>query len=229
MVKVSELVYKRPQKDEVIASFKKFKHDLDSASTLEEFMSVHEQYKEFAIDLFTNLSLAEIRFTQDTRDEFYTEERNYLDEVLPEINLHSAEVAKSYLTSKFRPQLEEIFPKVMFTNLQLQADSNSPLIVEDKIEQNKLVTAYTNLMSNIVVDFNGEKLPLSGLAKYYGVPDRETRKQAYMKLGEVLVENGEKLDEIYDNLVKIRTRMGQKMGFENFSPLGYMQLSLIHI
>lgn len=224
MVKVSQLVYTRPQKEEVISSLKKFKHDLDSASTLEEFMSVHEQYKEFAIDLFTNISLAEIRYTQDTRNEFYTEERNYLDEVLPEINLHSAEVAKCYLTSKFRPQLEKIFPSVMFTNLQLQADSNSPLIVEDKIEQNKLVTAYTNLMSNVVVDFNGEKLPLSGLAKYYGVPDRETRKQAYMKLGEVLVEKGEKLDEIYDNLVKIRTRMGQKMGFENFSPLGYMQM-----
>ena len=176
MVKVSQLVYTRPQKEEVISSLKKFKHDLDSASTLEEFMSVHEQYKEFAIDLFTNISLAEIRYTQDTRNEFYTEDRNYLDEVLPEINLHSAEVAKCYLTSKFRPQLEKIFPSVMFTNLQLQADSNSPLIVEDKIEQNKLVTAYTNLMSNVVVDFNGEKLPLSGLAKYYGVPDRETRK-----------------------------------------------------
>lgn len=224
MVKVSQLKYERPDKEEVIKSLKKFKHDFDSASSVEEFLKVHQRYKQFCLDLYTNISLAEIRFTQDTRDEFFAKEKDHLDEIVPEITVYSAEIAKCYLNGKFRAELEKVFPLVMFKNLQLQADSNSPLIVEDKVEQNKLVTAYTNLMSNVVVDFNGEKLPLSGLAKYYSSPDREIRKQAYVKLGEVLVENGAQLDEIYDKLVEIRTRMGRKMGFDNFSPLGYMMM-----
>ena len=36
--------------------------------------------------------------------------------------------------------------------------------------------------------------------------------------------NGEKLDEIYDKLVAIRTRMAKKLGFDNYIPLGYLRM-----
>jgi M3 family oligoendopeptidase len=76
-------------------------------------------------------------------------------------------------------------------------------------------------MSSIVVDFNGEKLPLSGLGKYSTSNDRNIRKQASVALGTVIEQNKAQLDEIYDKLVKHRTNMGKLLGYENFSPLGY--------
>lgn len=224
MVKISEIKYVRPNKDEVLAKLSEFKNRFDNAQTVEEFYSVHDEYKDYSEKLGTNIRIAFIRFTQDTRNEFYAEEQDYLDEISPSINVASAEISKCYLNSKFRKQLEERFPKVMFKNLQMQVDATDERIVDEEVEQNKLVTSYTKLMSSIIIDFNGEKLPMSGIRKYFTVDDRNLRKSAYVAFGQAIEDNQEQLDEIYDKLVKIRTQMGRKLGFENYSPLGYLHM-----
>lgn len=224
MVKISEIKYVRPNKDEVLAKLSEFKNRFDNAQTVEEFYLVHDEYKDYSEKLGTNIRIAFIRFTQDTRNEFYAEEQDYLDEISPSINVASAEISKCYLNSKFRKQLEERFPKVMFKNLQMQVDATDERIVDEEVEQNKLVTSYTKLMSSIIIDFNGEKLPMSGIRKYFTVDDRNLRKSAYVAFGQAIEDNKEQLDEIYDKLVKIRTQMGRKLGFENYSPLGYLHM-----
>ena len=39
-----------------------------------------------------------------------------------------------------------------------------------------------------------------------------------------LVKNSAELDEIYDNLVKLRHRMATELGYKNFVQLGYMRM-----
>ena len=224
MVKISEIKYVRPDKDEVLAKLADFKRRFESAQTIDEFYAVHDEYKQYDEQMGTNIRIAFIRFTQDTRDEFYAAEQDYLDEIGPEISVASAAICNCYLTSKFRKQLEERFPKVMFTNLQMAVDANDPRIVNERVEENKLTTAYTKLMSTIVIDFNGEKLPMSGIRKYFTDGDRQLRKAAYMAFGQAIEDNKQQLDELYDQLVDVRTRMGRKLGYDNFSPLGYLQM-----
>ncbi|MCH5159638.1 MAG: M3 family oligoendopeptidase [Clostridiales bacterium] len=224
MVKISEIVYTRPNKDEVLSKLADFKRRFEAAKTVREFYKIHDEYKAYDEQMGTNIRIAFIRFTQDTRDEFYAAEQDYLDEIGPEISVANAEIANCYLNSPFRKELEKRFPKVMFINLQMAVDASDPRIVADRVEQNKLTTAYTKLMSSIVIDFNGEKLPMSGISKYFAVDDREVRKAAYMAFGQAIEDNKQQLDELYDKLVKIRTQMGKKLGYENFSPLGYLQM-----
>lgn len=224
MVKISQIKYIRPDKDAVLSKFRQFKTRFENAATVTEFFAVHDEYKQFVEEFGTNMRLAFIRFSQDTRDKYYAEEMDYLDEISPEFSVAEAEICKCYLNSKFRKQLEERFPKVMFTNLQMAVDANNPAIVDLRVEQNKLTTSYTKLISSITIDFNGERLPLSGIRKYFTSNDRSLRKAAYMAFGQALEDNKQQLDEIYDKLVKVRTQMGRKAGFENFSPLGYLQM-----
>ena len=224
MVKISEIAYTRPNKEEILQKFRQFKSAFDGAATADEFFELHEKYRDFCNDLSTNFHIAFIRFTQNTQDEFYAAEQDYLDEISPEILAAEAEVRKCYLNSKFRPELEKRFPPVMFTNLQMAVDASDPRIVTDSVEENKLVTEYTKLVSGIVIHFNGEELPLSGIRKYFTSPDRKVRKEAYVAMGQALEDNKDKLDEIYDKLVAVRTRMGRKLGEENFSPLGYKRM-----
>ncbi len=223
-MKISEIKYVRPNKDEVLARLADFKAGFEGAASVEEFYEVHEQYKEYCEDLSTNMRIAFIRFTQDTRDEFYSAEQDYLDEVGPQLSVAMAEISKCYLSTPFRKQLEERFPKIMFVNLQMEVDASDPRIVEERVEQNKITTAYTKLMSSITIDFRGEKLTMAGIGKYFTDADRELRKQAVYAWGQALEDNKQQLDEIYDKLVKIRTKMGRKLGHEGFSPLGYLQM-----
>ncbi len=224
MVKISEIKYVRPNKEEILAKLANFKDRFNGASSVEEFYSVHDEYKDFIEKVGTNSRIAFIRFTQDTRNEFYAQEQDFLDEISPEISVATAEISKCYLNSKFRKQLEERFPKVMFKNLQMEVDAHDPRLIDDEVEENKLVTSYTKLMSSIVIDFKGEKLPMSGIRKYFTADDRQLRKDAYMAFGQAIEDNKEQLDEIYDKLVKVRTKMGRQLGFENYSPLGYLRM-----
>ena len=113
----------------------------------------------------------------------------------------------------------------MFTNLQMAVDANNPAIVDLRVEQNKLTTSYTKLISSITIDFNGERLPLSGIRKYFTSNDRSLRKAAYMAFGQALEDNKQQLDEIYDKLVKVRTQMGRKAGLKAFRPLATCKCS----
>lgn len=223
-MKISEIKYVRPDKEQVLAHLADIRQRMENAQTLEDFYAVHDEYKAYSDDLGTNMRIAFIRFTQDTRNEFYAAEQDYLDEIGPEISVANAKIANCYLTSKFRKQLEERFPAVMFKNLQMAVDAADPRIVEDRVEENKVTTGYTKLMSSIIIDFEGEKLTMAGIGKYFTSPDRDLRKRAVYAWGQAIEDNKEQLDEIYDKLVKIRTRMGRKLGYDGFAPLGYLQM-----
>lgn len=222
-MKVSQIKYVRPNKDEVLAKLNEFKQRFDSAKSVEEFLQIHEEYKQYSIDFGTNLRIAFIRFTQNTQSE-YAQEQDFLDEITPEIGVANAQVANCYLTSPLRSELEKHFPAVMFINLQMGVDANSPLIVDEKVEENKIVTSYTKLMSTISVNFDGKDMTLSALRQYFTNDDRNIRRGAYTKLGEALEANKDELDSIYDKLVAVRTKMGRKLGYENYSPLGYLNM-----
>ncbi len=224
MVKISEIVYTRPDRRELLDKLADFRLRFRAAQNVDEFYEVHEQYKKFDEEVGTNVRIAFIRFTQDTRNEFYAAEQDYLDEISPEIAVANAEIARCYLDSPYRKQLEKRFPKVMFVNLQMAADSADPRIISEQIEENKLTTQYSKLMSGIVIDFNGEKLPMSGISKYFTSADRDLRRRAYTAWGQAIEDNKAALDELYDKLVKVRTAMGRKLGFDGYSPLGYMRM-----
>lgn len=223
-IKVSQIEYKRQSIEQCLATIADIKQGFESAQNVEQFMEVHQRYRSFSDEVGTQIGLAAIRFTLDTTDEFYSKEQDYYDEIGPELNLALAELSKCYVNSKFRPQLEKIFPPVMFVNMQMNIDANSPLIVEDKVAINKLVTNYTKLMSSISLDFYGEKLTMSAIGKYFSHEDRQVRKSAYYVWGQALEDNKQQLDEIFHQLVQMRTAMGKKMGFDGFAPLGYLNM-----
>ncbi len=224
MVKISEIVYTRPDKNFILGEFARFKNRFESAHDAQEFYTIHEQFRDFFEKINSNIQLAFIRFTQDTRNEFYAAEKDYLDEIGPELNAASAEIFNCYLTAPFRDELEKRFPHVMFVNLQMSVDANDPRLIPYRIEENKLTTRYSKLMSGIVIDFNGERLPMSGISKYFTSSDRDLRKRAYVAWGQAIEDNKVELDDIYDKLIDVRTQMGKVLGFDGFSKLGYMQM-----
>ena len=78
-------------------------------------------------------------------------------------------------------------------------------------------------MATAEIEFDGKKLNLYGIQKYFENPDREVRKAAFKKYSEFYEKNEEKMEEIFDKLVKVRTKMGQALGYKTFTPLGYLQ------
>ena len=168
--------------------------------------------------------LCSIRYTCNTADEFYEKEKDFWNEISPEIQNIELNYGAALLNSPLRPQLEKALSDVYFRYLEIESKAMSETIIPDKIEENKLVTDYTKLMSGLEFEFKGKKMSRPELAGYFKSEDRDTRREAYQVLGYVLNENKEQLDNIFDRLVKVRNGMARKMGCKDFVELGYYSM-----
>lgn len=172
----------------------------------------------------TMYSIANIRHSIDTRDEFYDQEINFYNENLPLLEKLFDTFYHALLISPFRNELEKKYGRYLFDLLETKAKTFSPEIMEDLVEENKLITEYSKLIAAAEVEFQGEKYTLAQLTPFRQSKNRVRRKAASQAYFGYYAEHEEKLDRIYDDLVKVRTRMAHTLGYENFIELAYFRM-----
>jgi len=215
------MIYSRVDIDKLRAEYDKLTEQLKAAADINAVLSALERHEALSCEYETMASLCYIRHTIDTRDEFYSAENDFYDENEPLFREKAQEFLTVLYESPFRAELENKFGSVMFDNIAMQLRSFSPEVISELQEENRLVSEYGKLTASAQIEFDGKVLNLSQLGAYRTDPDRETRKRAMFANGGFFSENREKLDEIYDRLVKLRAEIARKLGYESFIPLAY--------
>lgn len=226
-MKVSELKYERLNEERITETMESIISKIKNAKSVEEILKERDQAVELEKEFFTALSLSYMRYTINTVDEFYLGEKDYYDEVLPKVQNYMTEYANAMLDSPFRAELEKELSPLLFRFFEVQRKAMSPEIIEEMVEENKLVTEYSKLMAGLTFEFRGESMPLTMLRKYMMDDDREIRREAFEVLGKKLEAESEALDSLFDKLVKVRDKMAKKMGYKNFVELGYYRMNRI--
>lgn len=219
--KLSTLPYERV----TIESFEKegqkiIREFKDSKSGEEQFL-VHKKYYELTKKMSTARILVQLRHDCNVADKFYEEEQNYYDEISPKVTAFENEYKKELLNTNFRSYMENKIGKIAFKDIEYDLKSFDKSIISLKQEENLLISEYSKLLAEIKIDFKGESLNLSLLGKYLTSKDRNIRIEATKSRSKVLEEIKDKLDEIYDKMVKNRTEQAKKLGFKNYVELGY--------
>ena len=223
-MKVSELPYNRIALEQIESVMKDVIARVRGAARVEDILAAREDYLKILLEFSTASSLAYMRYSINTVDEFYVAEKDYYDEIGPSVESYMVEYASALLDSPFRAELEEKLSPVLFRSMEVQRKAMSAEIVDDMVEENRLVSEYSKLMAGMEFEFRGEKLPRSVLAGYFKDDDRATRREAYEVLGRTLEGYKGELDRIFDELVHVRDRMAKKMGYKNFVELGYYRM-----
>lgn len=219
--------YERIDVEKLKSNLLELKEEFENSNTAEEQINIYLKYEKLLNSYETQSTIASIRYSINTLDEFYEKEEEYYSEMTPEVFQYSQEIDKLLAESKFRKNLEERFGKLLFEKIDISNKIFSPEIVEDLKEENKLCMEYTKLSSSAKILFDGEERNLSQMIPYTQKLDRETRKAAVLAVGKFYDDNLEKYDQIYDSLVKVRDRIAKKLGFKNFVELGYLRLNRI--
>lgn len=224
-MKCSEMPYKRIDMDEVKAFFEKLIADSKNAKSGEEQFELHKKYYEFMKDIHTNRILGTFRHDCDTSDEFYTKENDYLDEIMPLIYNMENDYKKVLFESPYKDYLEEKISKVAFKNMELANKSISEKILPLMQEENALVSRYDKIIASAKIPFDGEEYNLSLLRKFLTSKDRDTRKRAWKAYSDYFTSVTDEIDEIFDKLVKNRTKQAKELGYDNFVELGYNRMN----
>ena len=224
ITKVKDLPYRRYTIEEGKAAYAAFCDAMGKATCVDDVLDAKAAFVRECLHYQTFSSLANCRFTLNTRDTFYSSEVDYYDAAGPEFSELMLGYAIALLDSPFRAELDRVLNPQLIKSLEVQRRAFSPLVTEECKKENALVTSYSKFMSETVYHYDGKDMPLSVLRGYLSHADRNVRRAAAVAIDRGLSENGAELDRIYDELVKIRTTIARKMGYADFVELGYCRM-----
>lgn len=224
-MKFSEYPYKRPDIKEIEQRFKELLKAFNEASSFEEQDQTMTAINELRHNMDTQSTLVSIRHSIDTTDSFYKEEQDFMDEAEPVFQEYITDYYRALINSKFRSELEAKWGQQLFALAELSLKTFSPEVIEDLQLENKLSTEYSQLIASAKIPFNGEELTLSQLTPYELSTDREVRESAFNARYQFMADHEDDFDRIYDELVKVRTKIAKKLGYNNFVELGYARMA----
>ncbi|MBO7276307.1 MAG: M3 family oligoendopeptidase, partial [Clostridia bacterium] len=223
MVKFVDIPYVRPDMDKVLDSVKAAIQSLKTAKNYEEFRSAYMDYSQIGTDLVTLQQLVYMRHTVDMLDEFYTAENAFFNKQMPRYSIATKELRAVILNSPFKKDLEEEFGSFLVQEMEANLLLSSEAVVDDLAKEATLASLYSKTVASSSIEFNGEKCSTPKLLKYMKSSDREIRKGAFEAWAALYESIAPKIDEIYSEVVKTRDCMAKKLGFDGYTPMGYLK------
>ena len=141
---------------------------------------------------------------------------HFIEKVEPELKPRQFELEKLYVAHPQRHHLPkaryEVFDRDVANHVELFRAENVAL----ETEEAKLGQQYQKLIGAQTVMFRGEEKTLVQMGRFLEEPDRALRQEAWELVAKRRLEDEEKCDEIFDELVKLRTQIAKNAGFNNY-------------
>ena len=217
--------YEHLDLEKIKGQFSELIDSFERAENVERQIEAFDKIIKLRNHIETMQTLVSIRHSIDTNDEFYDKENEYMDEISPILFGFTNDFYKALVNSKFKDELIKKYGKLLFDLAENTLKVFSNEIIPDAQEENRLSSKYSKLIASAKIDFDRKELNLSQMVPYTQSKDRNVRIEASKKVAQFFAENQEEFDNIYDSLVKVRTKMAQKMGYKNYVEFGYKQLS----
>lgn len=226
-MKFSELKYSRPDTNAVLSAYAALTERVKSASDPSEILAAFADHVKLDTDYSFMARLASIRYTIDTRDAFYTAEREHFDETDPTVGNAQLALYRAILESPYRKALAEKYGEILLTKMDLAVRSSDERVLALQQEENRLVSEYQKLYASFMVHFDGKDLTLPQLGVYKQGPDRAVRKAAYIAEGEWFDAHRTQFDDLYTKLVENRNAQAKALGYHDYSELSYLRMGRI--
>lgn len=222
--KFKDFKYIRPDIESIKKDLNLLFNEFDKADSAEIQCEILKKINIIRSNFDTMSRIASIRYTINTQDSFYSGEHDYYDEIGPVYSSLINKLYRSLTGSEFRKELEQKLGRQLFDVAEVVVKTFSEEIIDDLKKENQLVTKYVRLVASAKIDFEGEERNLAALAKFTESENRDVRKKASDAKWSFFEKNENEIDNIYDELVKVRNSMSRKLGYENFVQMGYDRL-----
>jgi oligoendopeptidase F len=158
-----------------------------------------------------------IRMTCDTTDEkLLNDFQFFATEIEPKIAPLNNELNQKFIQCPFAEELDKtkyfIYVRGIKKALELFREENIPLLTQIQVEQQK----YQGITGSMSVKLGGQEYTLEQAAVFLKDTDRKVRQEAWEAITSRRLEDREKLDELFNSLLKLRHQVALNAGFENF-------------
>ncbi len=216
-----EFTYKRPDFEAFAKEFQTALDAFEHAHNAQEQSQVMRHINDMRSEFTSMYNICLIRHTMDTRDEFYEKENEYYDQQMPAYQGLVTKFYDALLKARYRSELEQEWGPQLFRLAEMSMRTFDDSVVELLQEENKLSSQYTKIKAAAKIDFRGEEHNLSSIYKYEIDHDRATRREAAAAKWQFFEEKATEIEQVFDQLVKVRHRIAKALGYDNFIGLAY--------
>lgn len=158
-----------------------------------------------------------IRMTCDTSDEkLLSDFQFFATEIEPKVAPLNNQLNKKFIESPFSAKLDKdkyfVYTRGIRKALDLFREENIPLLTRIQVEQQQY-QAITGAMS---VKLGEKEYTLEQAAVFLKDTDRKVRQDAWEAITTRRLQDKEKLDVLFNGLLKLRHQVALNAGFENF-------------
>ena len=223
-MKFREMPYARPDIEAVKAQFADLTGRLRVAADYAEAKTVFLEMETLGKHINTLENLCSIRHSIDTRDGFYDEEEKFWNAAGPELQEYEQQWTAAMLASPFRADFAAEFGDIVFLNAEIALKTFSPEIIPELQKENELTQEYEKLIASAQIPYEDGTYTLSQLTPFKTDADDARRLAAWKAEGAWYKANQGRLDELYDELTRLRDKMGRKLGYDGYTQLGYYRM-----
>ncbi len=195
---------------------------IDSREALEQWL--HDVSEVEAV-VSEDACWRQIRMTCDTTDKSLEESFTFFCmEIQPKLQPYADALNKKLIASPFASELDEqkyfTYLRNVRKSIELFREANIPLQAELSVMQQQ----YGVITGAMTVDINGQEYTLQQAAKFLESNDRALREEVYRKIQERRLQDKDKLNELYTNLVEKRDQVARNAGFDNYRDYKFAEL-----
>ena len=141
---------------------------------------------------------------------------HFVENIEPSTKPRQFKLEQLYLDNAARKDLPrrryDVFDKHTEVHVDLFRVENVPL----ETEEARLCQQYQKLTGSLTVQFRGEEKTLVQMGRYLEEPDRVLREEAWTLVAKRRLEEREKFEDIFDQLVRLREQIAKNAGFSNY-------------
>ncbi len=172
-----------------------------------------------------NACWRQIRMTCDTENKALEDDFNYFClEIQPKIQPFADALNKKLLESPFLHELDsskyQTYLRNIRKNFELYREENISLQAEASVLQQQ----FGQITGAMMVEVNGKEYTLQQAAKFLENPDRDLRESVYRKMQDRRLQDKEKLNSLFDQLLSLRNRIAANAGFDNYTRYRFKEL-----
>lgn len=141
---------------------------------------------------------------------------NFVENIEPKLKPRAFQFEQLLVHSEFFEKLNEAKYGVLKRKVRTHVSLFRPENVALETEETKLGQQYQKLVGAMTVQYDGREQTLPQLARYLEEPDRKVRNEVFELMVRRRSQDRETLDQIFDELLKIRVSIAKNAGFDNY-------------
>ena len=181
-----------------------------SSANIEEWMKYWSDLSELIGEVGTDVYVAT---TVDTTDEKAKKRfHSFLENISENASSRNQELKKMLLDSGETPDNFSIPLRAIKSEVEIFCEENLPLMTKDS----KLSKEYDAIIGAQTVEWEGKEVTITQLSPILLGTDRDKREKAWRLANERRLEDREKINKIWKQILEIRIDIAKNAGFDNY-------------